>query len=147
MHQFDMEYQKQLTFNFCATRATRKKAASINEAQASRLHDVDLDVTPASFSLETMDYHKLSCFVLKDVLGCSVGCRLLVCIQADANANANPTEVSYSEQANFIAGTRKDLNIKTECWRMVGNNFFIMQGWIVRATLHEELQSNLLSRY
>ncbi len=29
---------------------------------------------------------------------------------------------------------------------MAGNHFFVMQGWIVRATLHNKLQSNLLSR-
>ncbi len=49
MRWFDMDFQKQLTFNFCATRATKKKAATINEAQASCLRDVYLDVLPASF--------------------------------------------------------------------------------------------------
>ncbi len=69
-----MEFQKQLTFNFCAMRATRKKSATINKAQASRLRDVDFDVMPASFSLETTDHHELSCIILEDVLGCFVGC-------------------------------------------------------------------------
>jgi hypothetical protein len=69
-----VDFHKQLTFNFCATRATKKKAATINKAQASRLRDVDLDVSPALFSLKTMDCHELSCYVLEDVLGCSVGC-------------------------------------------------------------------------
>jgi hypothetical protein len=145
MGQFDVDFQKQLTFNFCATHATRMKAATINEAWASHLRNVDLDVMPVLFSLKTTDRHNLSCFVLEDVLGCSVGCRLLNCIRANANADANPTEVSYSNQAKFIAGTRKDLNIRTECWRMAVNNIFFMQGQIVRATLHNKLQSNLLS--
>jgi hypothetical protein len=29
---------------------------------------------------------------------------------------------------------------------MAGNKFFVMQGWIEQATLHDELQSNCLSR-
>jgi hypothetical protein len=74
MHQFDVDFQKQLTFNFCALHATKKKAATINKAWANRLQDVHLDVSPALFSLETMDHHELSCYVLEEVLGCPVGC-------------------------------------------------------------------------
>jgi hypothetical protein len=61
MCQFDADFQKQLAFNFCATRATRKKSATINEIRASRLRDIDLDATPMLFSLDTT--------VLEDVLG------------------------------------------------------------------------------
>ncbi len=66
---FNVDFQKQLTFNFCATRATRKKAVTINEAQASCMRDVDLDVTPALFSLERMDH----------ILLCSWGCFGMFC--------------------------------------------------------------------
>ena len=53
MHQFNANLQKQLAFNFCATRAMRKKSATVNKARASCLHDVDLNASPTSFSLET----------------------------------------------------------------------------------------------
>jgi hypothetical protein len=74
MQRFDSDFQKQPAFNFCAMRATRKKVAAMNETRASRLPDVDLDITPALFSLETTDHTKLSHYVLEDVLGCPVGC-------------------------------------------------------------------------
>jgi len=61
---------KQLSFNFCATRATRKKAAAMQDARASRLCELDLDVTPASFSSATTDRHELSRYVLEDLLSC-----------------------------------------------------------------------------
>ncbi len=58
MRWFDADFQKQLTFNFCATRATRKKSVTINSASASRMRDVDLDVTPTLFSVETTGRHE-----------------------------------------------------------------------------------------
>ena len=59
---FDANYQKQLSFNFSATRATRKKPVAMIDAQAwaSRLWDVDLDVAPTSFSCDTTDHHDQS---------------------------------------------------------------------------------------
>jgi hypothetical protein len=53
MHHFDADFHKKLAFNFCATRAMRKKSATVNKARASCLHDVDLNASPTSFSLET----------------------------------------------------------------------------------------------
>ena len=70
MVQFDVNYQKQLSFNFCATRATRKKAAAMQDARASHLRELDLDVTPTSFSSATTDRHELSRYVLEDLLSC-----------------------------------------------------------------------------
>ncbi len=62
---FDENYQKQLAFNFSATRATRKKPVAMIDAQAwaSRLWDVDLDVAPTSFSCDTTDHHDLSRYI------------------------------------------------------------------------------------
>jgi hypothetical protein len=73
-----------------------------------------------------------------------MSCWLSICIRADANTD--PTKLSYSDQARFIANERRQRNMKTECWQMVGNNFFVMQGRVVQATLHNELLSNILSR-
>ncbi len=84
---FDTNYQKQLLFNFCATRASKKKSALINEACASRLCDIDLNIIPTTFSHDTTDWHELSQYVLEDVLTCPVGCCLSVCICAGANGN------------------------------------------------------------
>jgi hypothetical protein len=41
MVQFDANFSKQLSFNFCATRATRKKAAAMQDARASHLRELD----------------------------------------------------------------------------------------------------------
>ena len=53
--QFDANFQKQRSFNLCATHATRKKSASLHEARASQLCDVDLDIVPTAFSRDTTD--------------------------------------------------------------------------------------------
>ena len=108
MVQFDANYQKQLSFNFCATRATRKKAAAMQDARASLLRDIDLDVTPTSFSLATTDRHELSRYILEDLLSHQVGCRFIVCIRE--SATGNPTEASYSDQAFHIVEQRKRNN-------------------------------------
>ncbi len=100
MVQFDANYQKQLSFNFCATRATRKKAAAMQDAHTSHLRDIDLDVTPTSFSLATTDHHELSRYILEDLLSHQVGCRFIVCIRV--SASGNPTVASYSDQALHI---------------------------------------------
>jgi hypothetical protein len=48
MVQFDSNFQKQLLFNFSATRATWKKSASMYEGCASCLHEVDLNIAPTT---------------------------------------------------------------------------------------------------
>jgi hypothetical protein len=105
MVQFDANYQKQLSFDFCASRATRKKAAAMQDARASRLRDIDLDVTPTLFSLATTDCHELSRYILEDLLSHQVGSRFIVCIRV--SATGNPTEASYSDQALHIVEQRK----------------------------------------
>jgi len=73
MVQFDANFSKQLSFNFCATHATRKKAAAMQDTRVSHLRELDLDVTPTSFSSATTDRHELSRYVLEDLLSCKVG--------------------------------------------------------------------------
>jgi hypothetical protein len=90
IQQFDANYQKQLSFNFCAVPASKKKSALINEALASCLCNIDLNVTPTTFSRDTTNRHKLSRYVLEDVLTCPVGCCLIVCIHE--GANGSPTK-------------------------------------------------------
>jgi hypothetical protein len=41
-------------------RATQKKTALMQDARASRLREIDLDVTPTTFSLAMTDLHELS---------------------------------------------------------------------------------------
>jgi hypothetical protein len=60
IQQFDADYQKQLSFSFCATRASKKKSTLINEACTSSLHDINLNITPTTFSRDTIDWHELS---------------------------------------------------------------------------------------
>jgi hypothetical protein len=142
MVQFNANFQKQLSFNFCATRATRKKIASIQDACASRLRDIDLDVTPTLFSLAMTDRNDLSRYVLEDLLSHQVGCCFIVCIRV--SAIGNPTELSYSDQAIHIVQQWKLNGQTTETWRMAGNAFHVMQGTLIRATLHNELVSRQL---
>jgi hypothetical protein len=97
MVKFDANFSKQLSFNFCATRATRKKAAAMQDSRASRLRELNLDVTPTSFSSATTDRHELSRYVLEDLLSCKVGCRFIACIRV--SASGTPTEASY--RTNF----------------------------------------------
>ncbi len=105
MVQFDANFSKQLSFNFCATRATQKKAAAMQDTRASRLHELDLDVTPTSFSSATTDRHELSRYVLEGLLSCKVGCPFIACIRV--SASGTPTEASYSDQALHIVEQRK----------------------------------------
>ena len=93
MNEFGASFQKQLSFNFCARRASRKKWALILESCASRLCEINLDLTaPASFSLKSSDRHELSRYVLEDLLSCPVGSCLIVCIRV--GATGNPTKLS-----------------------------------------------------
>ena len=142
--QFKREYQKKLPFNFSATPAMQKKSTSMDKARASRLCEVDLDVIPSLFSRMATDCHELSRYVLEDLLSCPIGCCLTVCIRAGATVNL--TEVSYSDQAMHILQRRNENGLKTESWQMAGDSFFVIQEKIIRATLHDELMSNNLSR-
>ncbi len=78
----------------------------MQEARASCLCEVDLNVTPTLFSRDSTDHHELSRYVLEDLLTCPVGCRLIVCIRA--GATGNPTEQSYYDQAMHIVQRRKE---------------------------------------
>ena len=78
--QFDTNYQKQLSFNFSATRVTQKKSAAMIDAREIRLRDVDLDVELISFSRDTIDRQELSRYIEEDLLSCPVGSRIIVCI-------------------------------------------------------------------
>jgi hypothetical protein len=142
--QFNANFQRQLSFNFCAIRVTRKKSESMHEARASQLRDVDLDVTPISFLHDSTDCHKLSQYVLKDVLSCPVGCRIIVCIRS--HAKGNPTEESHSSQVRHIVHWQKGHGLQTESWRMAGDAFFVIQGTISRSTLCNKIQSGNLSQ-
>jgi hypothetical protein len=111
IQRFDADYQKQLSFDFCATRASKKKSALINEACVSCLRNINLDIIPTTFSRDTSDRHKLSHYILEDVLTCPIGCCLIVCICA--GANRNPTKRSYLDQAKQFSDKRKENNIST----------------------------------
>ena len=123
MVHFDANFSKQLSFNFCATHATRKKAAAMQDTRASRLHELDLDVTPTSFSSATTDHHELSRYVLEDLLSCKVGCRFIACIRV--SASGTPTEASYSDQVLHIIEQWKRNNQTTETWRMADDAFML----------------------
>jgi hypothetical protein len=49
------------------------------------------------------------------------------------------------EQAKHVVDQQKENGIATESWQMAGASFYIIQGTISRATLHDEIQSNKLS--
>jgi hypothetical protein len=141
--QFEREYQKQLLFDFSAMGAIQKKSASMDKARASCLRKVDLDVIPSLFSCMATDCHELPRYVLEDLQSCLVGCCLIVCIRACATGNL--TEVLYSDQVMHILQRWKENELKTETWRMAGDSFFVIQGKIIWATLHDELISINLS--
>ena len=111
---FDTNYQKQMLFNFSATRATRKKLAAMINAWASRLQDINLDVAPTSFSRDTTDRHELSQYVFEDLLSCPVGSRIIMCIWS--GVEGDPTETSYSDQAKCITSCQNEIGIVTESW-------------------------------
>ena len=75
---FDMNYQKQLSFNFSATHASWKKSAVMDNARASLLCDVDLNVTPSWFSWDTTAKHSQRLTVVSSWLSyhrmCLIGC-------------------------------------------------------------------------
>jgi hypothetical protein len=129
--QFNANFQRQLSFNFCATRATRKESESMQEACASQLRDVDLNVPPTSFLRDLTDHHKLTRYVLEDVLSCPDDCWINVCICSCTKSN--PTEESYSSQVRHIVHRQKEHGLQTESWQMAGDAFFVIQGTISRS--------------
>jgi len=120
---FDTSYQKQLLFNFSATRATRKKSAAMINVRASRLRDIDLDVASITFSRDTTDHHELSRYIFEDLLSCFVGSWIIVCIRL--GVEGDPTETSYSDQAKCITSCRNESGIATESSRMAGDQYLI----------------------
>jgi len=141
---FDTNYQKQLSFSFSATRATRKKSAAMINARASCLRDIDLDVAPISFSCDTTDHHGLSRYVFEDLLSCPVGSRIVVCIRL--GVEGDPTETSYSDQAKCITSCRSESGMATESWQMAGDQYLVLQGKLFRSTMHDEVMSGNLSQ-
>ncbi len=79
-------------------------------------------------------------------MACPVGCHVIFCIRVDAHRN--PTKLLFSDQAMCISDNRKRHNSYTESWswRMARDQYFVMQGTIQQATLHNKLQSCNLSR-
>jgi hypothetical protein len=134
---FDANFQKQLSFNIGATCATYKKFTLMHKAHASWLRDVDLNVTPTSFSCDSTDCHELFRYVLKDLLSCTVGCWINTCICS--SAKGNPTEELYLDQAKHVVDWQKKNGIATESWWMDGDSFYVIQGTISRATFHDEI--------
>jgi hypothetical protein len=61
------------------------------------------------------------------------------------SASGTPTEASYSDQALQIVEQRKCNNQMTETWRMAGDAFYVMQGTLIRAMLHDQLAATKLS--
>ncbi len=84
----------------------------MNEARASPLHDINHDIILTTISRDTIDRHKLSRYVLEDVLMCPVGRCLIVCIHV--GTNRNPSERLYLDQVKQFADKRKDNNISSE---------------------------------
>jgi hypothetical protein len=140
---FDTEYQKQLSFNFSATRASRKKSATMLDAPSSRHRDVDLDIAPSLFSRDTTDRLELSQYILEDLLNCKVDCRIIVCIRS--GAKGDETEASYSDQARSIASSRNNSGITTELWRMSGEMYHVLQGTISRSSFSNKVMTGNLS--
>jgi len=68
----------------------------MQDARASRLRELDLDVTLTSFSSATTDRHELSRYVLEDLLSCKVGCRFIACIRVSASSFQNVLLASLS---------------------------------------------------
>ena len=91
MAKFNTSFQTQLSFNFCATRASCRKSVLMLESCTSRLREIDLDLMPASFSFESNNSHELSQYVLEDLLSFPIGSHLIVCIRV--GATGNPTEL------------------------------------------------------
>ena len=59
----------------------------MDNARASRLRDVDLDITPLSFSRDMTDRHELSRYVLEDLLSCPVGFCIIICVRSGEHGN------------------------------------------------------------
>ena len=140
---FDTEYQKRLSFNFSATRASRKKSATMLDARSSCHRDVDLDIAPSLFSRNTTNRLKLSRYILEDLLNCKVDCCIIVCIWS--GAKGDETEASYSDQARSIASSRNNSGITTELWRMSGDMYHVLQGTISRSSFSNEVMTGNLS--
>ena len=56
----------------------------------------------------------------------------------------NPAKLLYSEQVMHIQQKHSGLN--SERWQMAGDSFNVMQGVLIRSTLHHEVVSKSLSR-
>ena len=80
--EYDGEFQKQICFNFSATRHSQKKQFA--EGRSSR--------SSATSSLDTIDdatsnYRDLSRYILEDLLRCQQGTSFLLCLPADSGDN------------------------------------------------------------
>jgi hypothetical protein len=71
---FNNNFRKKLHFNFLVTRMSQKQLESATATQASRLCNVDLGVLlQDNTSILPTKRHKLSSYILEDILDCPVG--------------------------------------------------------------------------
>ncbi len=84
IQQLDANYQKQLSFNFCATCASKKKFTLICEACASCLCNIGLTLYRQPFHMTLPIGTSCPITFLEDVLTCPIGGCLIVCIHAGA---------------------------------------------------------------
>jgi hypothetical protein len=144
MKHFNAVFQKQLNFNFVTTRATQKKNGE--DVWSSHLRDIDLDSVP-KFSHDMMDRHKLSRYVLEDILACTIDTTFIVCIREDGDHD----EVAGGQQyySSFAKAVRLDRNrkkLQTESWHISGKRYIVLVGRLCRSLHYEAITSHSLLR-
>jgi hypothetical protein len=102
---------------------SQKQLESTAATQASRLWDVDLDVLPKDTSILPTNRHKLSCYILEDLLDCPVGSQFIVCIATDG-ANLEHGEY-YSDKTKTIANEVEWSKGNCEHWGIYGQRYFV----------------------
>ena len=84
MDKFDVDYNKQLGFDFCQRRRTKNKDVNAR-ASRSATEEQDLDSNIEAFGVNTTDRRQLSRYILEDILKCYEGERFLVLIRKTEN--------------------------------------------------------------
>jgi hypothetical protein len=123
---FEDQFCKQLHFNFSATRNSATQRKSRGFTRASWLRDIDLDIVSSiSQQLLSIKRHKLSRYILEDILDCPVNsCFIIVCLAA----NGDNLECGdyFTEQAVTNTHELKWAGLETKLWRMTGWKYIVI---------------------
>jgi hypothetical protein len=140
MAAYDVEYHKQLLFNFDERRGGRAGAVA-DAIRPTRSAQFDMELDSGEFTGESTDRLRLSRYAVEDLLSCGEGDRFHICIAKDVDSDDDfdriPSDAALQQMEKNIGGTE---------WKLGKNEYYVLKGKISNATMHEEIKLGMRER-